>query len=122
MNCHEFADRLDAILDDRQSPQQDWSLVVHAQDCVNCRAALTGQEILFSGLDLYENPPLPRNFVDKVVAAALSEPNPQTEISIPSITLPSKVPGAVHVRFRARAIAAILATSACRRSYGDRAS
>ena len=50
MKCHEFEDRLQSLLDDRQSPEADAQLVSHAASCEPCRQLLTGQRLLLAGL------------------------------------------------------------------------
>jgi hypothetical protein len=50
MQCHEFEQRLNDLLDERQSPESDPLLVGHAAQCADCRQFLVGQRILFEGL------------------------------------------------------------------------
>ena len=50
MNCIEFEDRLNDLLDDRLAPADDAALLAHAATCTECREMLAAQESLFHGL------------------------------------------------------------------------
>lgn len=50
MKCIDFEHRLNELLDDRLSPQEDAALVGHAENCVDCREMLAAQENLFLGM------------------------------------------------------------------------
>jgi hypothetical protein len=50
MKCHEFENRLHALLDDRRSPAGDSALAAHAAACPTCGQLLRGQQVLLSGL------------------------------------------------------------------------
>jgi hypothetical protein len=50
MKCHEFEDRLQNLLDDRQAPEADALLVEHAAGCDPCGQMLAGQRLLLAGL------------------------------------------------------------------------
>jgi len=112
MKCHEFADRLDAILDDRQVPQADGLLLNHARVCANCRSLLAGQATLFAGFDSFECPPLRRDFVNQVLAAAAIEPGLEIESNSYVTKAIAKDDSAVNQRWTIAKFAAILAVSA----------
>jgi hypothetical protein len=50
MKCTDFEDRLNELLDDRLSPQNDATLIAHANSCADCREVLVAHESLFRGL------------------------------------------------------------------------
>jgi len=50
MQCEEFDDRLNRLLDHRLAPGEDELLAAHARDCEACAELLLAQERLFSGL------------------------------------------------------------------------
>lgn len=50
MKCIDFENRLNELLDDRLSPQEDAALIGHAENCVDCREMLAAQENLFLGM------------------------------------------------------------------------
>jgi len=50
MQCEEFEDRLNRLLDHRLSPDDDESLVMHAHDCDDCAGLFHAQQRLFTGL------------------------------------------------------------------------
>src|SRR5262245_49973450 len=50
MQCPEFEARLHSLLDDRQSPEADATLVAHAAGCEPCNQLLVGQRLLLAGL------------------------------------------------------------------------
>ena len=70
MQCREFEDRLNDVLDQRLLPEQDGLLVRHAGECLACRRLLNGQAALFSGLELCETPPLSSQFSCAVLVQA----------------------------------------------------
>jgi hypothetical protein len=75
MQCHEFEDRLNEVLDERGEPAADPQLRAHAGDCDSCRQRLAGQRLLLTGLRLADVPPLPADFSRHVVtAAAIPQP------------------------------------------------
>src|SRR5215213_8946227 len=50
MQCDEFEDRLNRLLDHRLSPDDDESLAMHARDCEDCAGLFHAQQRLFVGL------------------------------------------------------------------------
>jgi len=68
MNCHEFEDRLNDVLDRRGDPEADQRLEAHAADCTDCRTRLIGARVLLRGLSRLSVPALPRDFASRTVA------------------------------------------------------
>lgn len=54
MKCTDFENRLNELLDDRLSPQEDAALLSHAENCLDCREMLAAQESLFRGMALLQ--------------------------------------------------------------------
>ena len=50
MQCAEFEDRLDRLLDHRLAPDEDAALTDHAHDCEECGSLFHAQQRLFAGL------------------------------------------------------------------------
>ena len=68
MQCHEFVERMQSLLDDRRPLESDAQLRAHARECVECRADLRTWEMLGS---LGRNPPVPSaGFAERVVSQA----------------------------------------------------
>ncbi len=67
MQCRDFEDRLNDLLDARQVPERDAILRRHAGECQTCRHFLDAQAALFTGMDLLETPPLPSHFAATVL-------------------------------------------------------
>jgi hypothetical protein len=70
MHCREFEDRLQAILDDRRTPQRDPRLREHAARCESCRQLLTDQAALLAGFSRRQAPQPRADFARQVVLAA----------------------------------------------------
>jgi hypothetical protein len=90
MKCHEFEDRLQALLDDRQSPAGDSALAAHAAACDACGHLLHGQQVLLAGLHA-ALPPLANDFsrrtVDRFLAEATDQPLEALVLSQPHRSL-----------------------------------
>jgi hypothetical protein len=67
MQCHEFDERLHALLDYRQAPERDGRLQAHARECGGCREVLLVQESLFRSLDRNHAPLPPDGFSSRVL-------------------------------------------------------
>lgn len=82
MKCTDFENRLNELLDDRLSPQEDAALVSHAENCLDCREMLAAQESLFRGMAvLARRTPLP-----DLGTRVLGELNtPAAPISLPPV-------------------------------------
>jgi hypothetical protein len=50
MQCVEFENRVNRLLDNRLSPDDDDELADHARDCEGCASLLHAQHVLFAGL------------------------------------------------------------------------
>jgi hypothetical protein len=74
MHCREFEDRLQAILDDRRTPQRDPRLREHAARCEGCRQLLTDQAALAAAFSLRQAPQPRGDFARRVVLAATAAP------------------------------------------------
>jgi hypothetical protein len=70
MQCREFEQRLNDVLDERGDPAADSGLLAHAEACKPCRTLLAGQRLLLSGLRSFPAPGLPRGFARQVLASA----------------------------------------------------
>jgi hypothetical protein len=67
MQCVEFEDRLNRLLDHRLSPDDDGPLSDHARDCECCAGVLRAQRSLFAGLKR-GRPQAAADFAERVVA------------------------------------------------------
>lgn len=67
MQCVEFEDRFNRLLDHRLSPDEDERLVDHAQGCAACAGLLAGQQRLFTGLRTIGCHP-PADLAERVMA------------------------------------------------------
>jgi len=74
MHCREFEDRLQAILDDRRTPQRDPRLRDHAARCESCRQLLTDQAALLAGFSRRHAPQPPADFARRVVLTSTAAP------------------------------------------------
>ena len=70
MNCREFEDQLDHLLDERREPQADPRLTAHARECDPCQQLLAGQRVLFTALKQAPLPPTSGSFARRVVQQA----------------------------------------------------
>ena len=70
MRCPEFEQRLNAVLDDRRSPNADPRLAAHAAECPQCRQILDEHDALLSGISHLAAPTLRRDFARRTLAAA----------------------------------------------------
>ena len=77
MHCHEFEQRFDALLDDREDPGADVTLAAHARQCARCEQLLAGQEMLVGAMRELPLPELPAGFASGVVAQHLAEIAPR---------------------------------------------
>ena len=70
MQCREFDDRMNDVLDRRQVPERDALLLRHAGECLPCRQTLCGQAALLAGLELGETPQPSSQFAAAVLVQA----------------------------------------------------
>lgn len=73
MHCQEFEYRLNAVLDERGTPEHDSQLAAHARQCESCRQLLLGQRAILSGLRQATAPALGSTFSQRVVSLAVSD-------------------------------------------------
>lgn len=73
MNCQEFENRFNDLLDDRKPTAGDPALTAHAQTCGECRELLAAEGRLWTGLKAGRATPPGRDFADAVLAE-LSRP------------------------------------------------
>jgi hypothetical protein len=69
MQCHEFEQRLNDLLDERQPPERDQILAAHAVQCPDCRQLLDGQQVLLEGLRIGPGVGLRERFAAAVIAS-----------------------------------------------------
>jgi len=67
MQCVEFEDRLNRLLDHRLSPDDDAQIVEHARRCESCAGMLNAQHRLFAGLRAMSRR-APADLADRVMA------------------------------------------------------
>src|SRR5262245_5448721 len=72
MQCAEFENRLNRLLDSRLSPDDDGPLNDHAHECEGCSSLLHAQHVLFSGLRA-SRPGAPADLADRVVSRRYTE-------------------------------------------------
>lgn len=76
MNCREFADRLNELLDERRNPRADRALAAHAADCQPCDELLAGHELVLATIAHLPVVPASSGFARRVVARAVPEFRP----------------------------------------------
>jgi hypothetical protein len=74
MQCREFEERLNEVLDERGSPASDLRLKAHASRCERCESLLAGYQSLMIGLAQSCPPALGRDFDRRVLAEAQALP------------------------------------------------
>ncbi|MGE0605591.1 MAG: anti-sigma factor [Pirellulales bacterium] len=67
MQCDEFENRLNDLLDARAAPEQDPQLAAHGEECQPCRALLAAERRLLQGLARNTLPTVAADFADVVV-------------------------------------------------------
>jgi hypothetical protein len=92
MQCREFEQRLNDVLDERGDPAADSWLLAHAHGCEPCRQMLAGQRLLLAGLRQSAAPPLPAGLARRAVAAAAADaiqirPRPVSRSLLAAVTL-----------------------------------
>ncbi|HRE99426.1 MAG TPA: hypothetical protein PLI18_02840 [Pirellulaceae bacterium] len=74
MNCDRFEERIHQLLDRREDPRDDASLLRHASRCDDCAATLTATQRLVDRFDDFPRTlPLPEGFADRVLVATRME-------------------------------------------------
>jgi len=92
MQCREFEQRLNDVLDERGDPTADSRLLAHAHGCGPCRQVLAGQRLLLAGLRQSAAPPLAAGFARRTVATATAgslqtRPRPVSRSLLAVVTL-----------------------------------
>lgn len=67
MQCDEFEQRLQLVLDQRREPREDDLLTAHARQCAECERVLRVQSRLFAALPLVRIPNLSSDFAPGVL-------------------------------------------------------
>jgi hypothetical protein len=83
MKCTDFENRLNELLDDRLSPQDDAALLAHAEHCLDCRETLAAQESLFRGMGTLTRRTVSPELAPRVLA--------EFNVAAPTIALPPPV-------------------------------
>lgn len=68
MQCHEFEERMHALLDERRLPQSDARLLAHAEQCPDCRLNLRAWEMLSQNLGQASSHLPPGGFAQRIVS------------------------------------------------------
>jgi hypothetical protein len=68
MQCEEFEDRLNAVLDERRRPEWDPALQLHCQMCPDCRHRAEEYRALLEGLDAMTGIEAPRALTPRVLS------------------------------------------------------
>lgn len=76
MQCVEFEDRLNAVLDDRSRPEWDADLRMHCQSCASCRQLVAAYGTLFDGFYALATPDAPVDMAARVMAELKPQPAP----------------------------------------------
>jgi hypothetical protein len=75
MQCHEFEERMQALLDERRLPQSDARLLAHARSCAECSQWLLAQELLFRSLGRALSPAPSGDFAERVLCQVEAQPD-----------------------------------------------
>lgn len=118
MQCREFEDRLNLLLDERRPPGGDPLLAEHAQSCETCGQLLAGHEALLMGVSHWKRHRAPRpagDFSRRVVADVVA-----ADLVAAEVVRPSRQAWLVAACLVATAAAVLLAVSiAAWNSLGD---
>jgi hypothetical protein len=87
MQCEEFEDRLNAILDERQRPEADVELALHCETCPECRQLASAYARLLDGFYALVTPAAPRDMSARVLADFTVSVSPKRRLSAPSASL-----------------------------------
>ncbi len=82
MQCQEFEDRMNVLLDERKSPEGDGALAAHAAGCEPCGRLLAGQRVLLAGLKRGKIPAASANFAQRVVANSVLESRQDVALAV----------------------------------------
>ena len=76
MQCVEFEDRLNAVLDDRSRPEWDADLHLHCQSCASCRQLAAAYGALFDGFYALATPEASVDLAARVMSELKTRPVP----------------------------------------------
>jgi len=74
MQCVEFEDRLNAVLDERSRPEWDAELRLHCESCPGCRQLAVAYGALFDGFYALATPEAPSDMATRVMAELQPRP------------------------------------------------
>jgi hypothetical protein len=74
MQCEEFEERLNAVLDERRHPATDAELVSHGETCSDCRVLAASYTALLDCLSALASPAPPDDMAERVLAEMVAEP------------------------------------------------
>jgi hypothetical protein len=75
MQCEEFEDRLNAVLDERRRPEWDVELRLHAETCPECRELATAYDAMLDGFYALVTPEPPADLATRVWADIPGRPS-----------------------------------------------
>jgi hypothetical protein len=76
MQCEEFEDRLNAVLDERRRPEWDAELRLHCDSCAECRQVAASYDVLLDGFYALAAPEAPADMALCVLAELGPRPTP----------------------------------------------
>ncbi|MGD9722801.1 MAG: anti-sigma factor [Pirellulales bacterium] len=82
MQCEEFEDRLNAVLDERRRPEWDAELSLHRESCAGCRQLAAAYDRLLDGFYALAAPEAPDDLALRVVAELRPQPAPRRQLAI----------------------------------------
>ncbi|MEX2114831.1 MAG: hypothetical protein WD845_16680 [Pirellulales bacterium] len=81
MQCEEFEDRINAVLDERRRPQWDAELSLHCETCGDCRKLAETYDHLLDGFYALATPPCPDDLALRVLVDLQNERAPRRRFS-----------------------------------------
>ncbi len=87
MQCEEFEDRLNAVLDERRRPEWDDELRLHCDNCVDCRQLAAEYGNLLDGFYALATPEAPADLALRVLIEAHPQPAAQRRMVVPAAAL-----------------------------------
>jgi hypothetical protein len=87
MQCEEFEDRLNALLDERQRPEADVELRLHCEACLDCRQLAAAYARLLDGFCALATPESAGDIADRVLADLQPPPSPRRRFAVATMSL-----------------------------------
>ena len=87
MQCEEFEDRLNAVLDERRRPEWDDELRLHCDNCADCRQLAAEYGNLLDGFYALATPEAPADLALRVLIEARPQPAAQRRMVVPAAAL-----------------------------------